>query len=197
MTRARMPPSLACVIAVFVAGSSLGCGAPVPAEKPPIRVSYSAQPDMDDIPSFLAHAALRAKGYKVEEVFFALSELGVEALMRRNIEFATGSFRGFWAAAGRGAHIRAVMEHSSNGHRLVVRKHITTCKGLDGQHVAIQSESAAGTALLRDYFAEECPEVRLQTLFIPQSQNRAAALLSGQLDAAVLELSLFLDLRAA
>jgi len=84
------------------------------------------------------------------------------------------------------------MEHSSNGHRLVVRKHITTCKGLDGQHVAIQSESAAGTALLRDYFAEECPEVRLQTLFIPQSQNRAAALLSGQLDAAVLELSLFL-----
>ena len=179
-------------IAVLTAVGIIGCEAPAPTDRPLIRVSFSSQPDMDDLPTFLSHAALEAEGYTVEETFFALTELGVEALVRGNIEFATGAVRSYWAAAGRGARIRTVMEHVTNGHRLVANRRITTCAGLDGRRLALQSENAGGTALFRAYLAKQCPSVRPQTLLVPQSENRAAALLSGNLDAAVLELSLFL-----
>ena len=192
MTSALRLGRIVRAIVVLTAVGVTGCAAPAPTDRPLIRVSYSAQPDMDDVPSFLAHAALEAEGYTVEETSFALSELGVEALVRGNVEFATGSVRSFWAAAGRGAPIRTVMEHVTNGHRLVADSRITTCQGLDGRRVALQSEAAAGTALFRAYLDQECPNVHPQTLLVPQSQNRAAALLSGNLDAAVLELSLFL-----
>jgi ABC-type nitrate/sulfonate/bicarbonate transport system substrate-binding protein len=180
------------LIALLASAAVIRCTGPTQTARPLIRVAYSGQPDIDDVPSLLAHTALEAEGYAVEETFFALSELGVEAVVRGNVEFAVGSVRSFWAAAGRGARVRTVMEHVANVHRLVVDSRITTCAGLDGGRVAIQSEAAAGTVLARAYFAEECPDVRPQTLSVPHSENRAAALLSGNLDAAVLELSLFL-----
>jgi ABC-type nitrate/sulfonate/bicarbonate transport system substrate-binding protein len=179
-------------IASLTAAAVIGCANPAPTTRPIIRVAYSGHSDVEDLSSLVAHAALEAEGYTIEETFFALSELSAEALARGNVEFAAGSVRSFWAAAGRGARIRTVMEHVANMHRLVVDSRITKCAGLDGRRVAIQSEGAAGTVLARAYFAEECPNVRPQTLSVPQSENRAAALLSGNLDAAVLELSMFL-----
>ena len=191
MTSAPRPGRVMRAIAFLTAAAVIGCAAPAPTGRPIIRVAYS-QLGLQDLPSLLADAALEAEGYNVEETFFALSELGAEALVRGRVEFAVGSVRSFWAAAGRGAHIRTVMEHVANAHRLVADDRITTCAGLDGRRLALQSESAAGTALARAYFAQECPSMRPQTLLVPQSESRAAALLSGHLDAAVLELGIFL-----
>lgn len=179
---------LAAASAVVVACA----GPPAGAARPLIRVSYSASPDFDDLPSLIAHAALEAQGYQVEETYFTISELGAEALARGTVEFSTGSARSFWAAAGRGASLRTVMEHVGNVHRLVAIPEIASCHDLAGRRLTLQSEGAVGTALAYGYFAEACPDWTPRPLFVPQSENRAAALLSGNIDAAVLELSMFL-----
>lgn len=157
----------------------------------PIRVAYAGPTDFDDLPSIIAHNRLREAGQAVEEVAFSLSEQSAEAVARGDVAFANGSLRTFWAARSRGADVVTVMTHVGNVHRLIARGTVTGCDDLVSRQTGIHSEGAAGTALLRAWLDEECPGLEIRTLAIPRSENRAAALLSGGLDVAVVELSLF------
>lgn len=179
------------VLALAVASGLWACTAPPAAtRRPALRVAHSAL-DFDDMPSYVANATLEADGYQVEDTSFALTELAVEALARGNAEFASGSVRSFWVAAARGAPVLTVMAQVGNMHRLVVRQDVSGCRDLEGRRLALQSEGAIGTAFVRRYFAEACPKLVPQTVFVPQSENRAAALLSGHVDATVLELAVY------
>jgi len=177
--------SLAVALAVTVACTA----GQIESDARVIRVAYAGAPDFDDLASLVAHERLRADGYDVEFVPFALSELGAEALARGNVQFANGAVRSYWAARSRGAPIVTIMEHVINVHRLLVDDEIRDCGDLDGTRLGIQSEGAAGSALLRAYLAEVCPSVRPDFHLIPRSENRTVAMSSGGLDAAVLELS--------
>lgn len=162
----------------------------------PIRVAYAGPTDFDDLPSLIAHNRLREAGQAVEEVAFSLSEQSAEAVARGDVAFANGSLRTFWAARSRGADVVTIMTHVGNVHRLIARATVTGCDHLVGRQIGIHSEGAAGTALLRAWLDEECRGLEIRTLAIPRSENRAAALLSGGLDVAVVELSLFTWLTA-
>jgi ABC-type nitrate/sulfonate/bicarbonate transport system substrate-binding protein len=187
------------LLVVVVAGVAIttACGTePYDPNVRRIRVAYAGAPDFDDLASLVAHERLRADGYIVEFVPFALSELGAEALARGDVDFANGAIRSYWAARSRGAPIVTVMEHVVNVHRLVVDDEISTCRDLDDRRLGIQSEGAAGTALLRAYLDDACPSAEPDFLLVPRSENRTVALSSGGLDAAVLELSDVLWLEA-
>jgi len=175
------------LLGLAVSGLEACGGESAPADAPTIRVGYAGVLDFDDVPSAIAHERLRAEGLRVEVVVYSLTEQAAEALSRGDVDIANGALRTFWAARAKGADVVTVMEHVGNVHVLVGRAGKPGCQALEGRPVGIQSEAAGGTALLRTYLAEACPALPVETLAVARSNNRAAALLSGGLDAAVLE----------
>ena len=176
--------------AVLALAALAACAAPARRPEPIIlRVAYPGSADFDDLPSLLAHASLETQGYKVETTHYRVSELAAEALARGDAQFASGSIRTYWAAASRGAPVRTVMDHAADVHQLVVESDIRDCEGLEGQSFALHSAGAVGAALARAYLAEECAGVRPRFLMVPNSDNRAAALLAGAVRASVLTLA--------
>lgn len=157
-----------------------------------IRVAYSGQTGFVDLPSLLAHQRLRAKGYRVEETNYAATDLAVEALSRGAADFGVGAVTSAWQAAARGAPVRTLMQHATNPHRLVVVPDISSCAGLDGRRLALHGEAAVGTALVRAFLAEECPDARPNIRHVPDSSSRAAALLAGGIDAATIEIGVLM-----
>lgn len=153
-----------------------------------IRVSYSGTTNFGDLPSLLAHDRLREQGYQVEEVHYSGADLVVDALSRGEVQFGNGSINTPWAAVAKGARVRTVMEHSTNPHRFIVAPEISTCAALSGRRLALHGEASVGTALIRAYLAEECPAAKPIYLYIQDSENRAAALISGTIDASGIEL---------
>lgn len=148
-----------------------------------IRVGMTAAADIDDVIAFLAFEKLRKKGYLVEITSFAQPELGVTALDSDQIDISHGSTPLFLNAIQKGAGFLGVVEKKANTWSVMAKKGINTCHDLDKKTVAIHSEGAAGTAMLKAYIEENCPGIEPTYLIIPGSANRATALLEGVIDA--------------
>jgi NitT/TauT family transport system substrate-binding protein len=166
----------------------------VPAPKPAakgvkIRVAYPSQADFEDIPTLLAVDRLSGMGYSVETTFFAQPELAVEAMSRGDAEIGNGAARTYLKAIQKGAPIRVIGEQAGNNWSVLAVKAITKCADLDGKRLAIHSEGAVSTAMLRAYLQKQCPQAKPNFAVIPGSENRAAALLAGQIDATPAELA--------
>jgi ABC-type nitrate/sulfonate/bicarbonate transport system substrate-binding protein len=131
----------------------------------------------------------------VDVTHFSASDVAVQALQRGIVDVIHGSMISAWIAISRGARIRTVMEHVANPYRLVVVEGISTCADLNGRRLALPSESAVSTHLVRAYLGEECPGARPQIFSLTESSSRAAAFLAGGVDAGGLELTSLLWLR--
>ncbi len=182
---AAKPPTAPAAPAPTVAPS------PKPAAKAPvtIRVAYPSQADFEDIPSLLAAERLTGRGYKIETTFFAQPELAIEAISRGAADIGNGSARTYLRAIQKGAPIRVIGEQAGNSWSVLAVRSIRACADLDGKRLAIHSEGAVSTAMLRAYLQKQCPQARPNLVIIPGSENRAAALLAGQIDATPAELA--------
>lgn len=165
--------------------------APAPAAKPAVRmrVAYPSQADFEDIPTLLAVERLKTMGYSVETTFFAQPELAVESMSRGDAEIGNGAARTYLKAIQKGSPIRVIGEQAGNNWSVLAVKAITKCADLDGKRLAIHSEGAVSTAMLNAYLRKQCPEAKPNFAVIPGSENRAAALLAGQIDATPSELA--------
>ncbi len=187
------PRSLALVLATLAA-LTFACRPPAGGPRL-IRVGYAGEADFGDLPSLVAHTRLRASGIQIEPTFFSASDVAVSTLSRGAVDVMHGSMISAWTAIGRGAPLRTVMEHVANPYRLVAVSGITSCEQLTGRRLALPSESAVSTHLVRAYLAEECPAARPEVFLLAESSSRAAAFLAGGVDAGSLELSSWLWLR--
>jgi NitT/TauT family transport system substrate-binding protein len=154
-----------------------------------LRVAFTSVAEFGDVPLLMAHDLLANEGYEVAPTFYAQGELAVEALTRGDAEIGAGSTRTFWAAVANNAHIRTIMEQVANEWQIVAMPGINTCADLHGRRFGIHSEGSVGEAMTRAYLQEKCPGTERQILVIPGSDNRAAALLAGQIDATALDLA--------
>lgn len=154
-----------------------------------LRVGDSGDYDFGDLALVEAHARLTAQGYDVRVTPLATGEMAAAALARGDVDISNGAYPTFWRAIAKGGRLVTVMEHTGNLHRLVATHTIQTCADLDGQVVAMHTESASSTALARVFFSEDCPGATPRVVMIPASENRAASLMSGVVAAAVLEVS--------
>lgn len=161
----------------------------VPAEVIKMRVAYPSTVDFEDIASLIAQARLADQGYSIIPTFYAQSELAVDALARGDADFGNGAERTFWAAAAKGAPIRSVVEQAANAWSIYAIPEIKTCADLQGMRLAQHSEGAVSKAMTDAYLQENCPGTEPNVLIIPGSENRAAALLAGEIDATPVELS--------
>jgi NitT/TauT family transport system substrate-binding protein len=146
----------------------------------------------------MAHSLLAAEGYEIVPTFFARAQLAADALARGQADVGNGSTRTYWAAIAKGADVVTVMEQVGNGWAIVVAAEIRTCADLHDRRFAITGHGSVSAAISSAYLRDRCPGVEPRIVTIAGSEHRAAALLSGRIDAAPVELaeSLYLAARA-
>jgi NitT/TauT family transport system substrate-binding protein len=132
--------------------------------------------------------ALESEGYTIEKIFLDATELATEAVSSGSADFGEPAGT-VLQAIGQGAAIKIVGEEAGNGWSILVTNDIQNCADLDGKRLAIHSEGSLSAAMVRAYLAKECPEAKPEFLILEGSENRAAALIAGQIDATPAELS--------
>lgn len=163
-----------------------------------INIAYPSTADIGDIPSILVLEMLAEQGYEIERTFYAQTDLAVEALSSGDADFAYGSTRTYWAAKSKGANFVMIMEQVANDRAILAVSDIQTCEDLDGRRFAVGGEGSGSHAMSVAYILENCPGTEVELFIIPGSENRAAALLAGEIDATPVELAdaIQLDLKA-
>jgi NitT/TauT family transport system substrate-binding protein len=153
-----------------------------------IRAAFPSTPDIDDVSLLIAFERLIEQGIVIEPTFFAQGELAAVALAGGESELGSGSATVWLTAIEQGAPIIGTMENYVNGWSVMAVNEIASCADLDGMRVAIHSEGSVSTAMLRAWIDQTCPGSEPQFLVIPGSENRAAALMAGEIDATPSEL---------
>jgi ABC-type nitrate/sulfonate/bicarbonate transport system substrate-binding protein len=165
-----------------------------PAKSGTIRFSVQGSLSVKDVPWQMALDSLRAQGYTIQVTEFAKSDLLAVALEHGDVDIGQLASSIAWAAVAKGAEIRTVVGSNNATYYLPVKMEIQTCRDLDGKSLAFSTRQAAGYILFERYLKEECPGANPEIVLIPETRNRLAALQSGELDGAYLELADWLRL---
>jgi NitT/TauT family transport system substrate-binding protein len=128
------------------------------------------------------------QGYDIETPILAQSELVTEGVAQGQFAFGSGANNAVLAAVEQGANLKVIVDRVANEWTLYVATDITDCAGLDGQRLALHSDGAVSTAMVRNYINTNCEGTAPQEIFIEGSPNRVAAMLADQVDASPLEL---------
>src|SRR5579884_3654680 len=155
--------------------------------KPAVKFAYSS-PGFAYIPMFMAQDAMKAQGYSVDSANFNQPELAVQAISQNETQFSSGSTYTVMSAIQKGAKIKLIADRNANEWTITAANAIADCAGLDGKKVGIASEGAVSTAMLNVWMQQKCPQAKPNILVIADSEQRATAMLAGQLDASPLQL---------
>ena len=171
--------------------------------EPPGTKSFTVgftSPGLSAAPYLAALDALRAQGYTIDTPIIESSELLTQAVASGQFAFGSGANNTVLAANQAGASLRVITSRVNNEWTLYGRTAtIKSCADLGGKSLAIHSEGAVSTAMVRNYIEENCSGTAPNYIVIPGSPNRLAALLADQIDASPLELgdSLTIDTQAS
>lgn len=191
------------VVAACSSGSSPSPSAEASAA-PSAEASASAAPEFQGTKEFtvagtsigLSTAAwlaaidsLNQQGWKITYQTLDASELVTEGVAKGDFAFGSGANNSMLAAIEKGANLRVLMSRIRNEWTLYARKGINTCADLAGKKLAIHSQGAVSTAMVKNYIATVCPGTEPEYVVIEGSPNRVAAMLADQIDASPLELS--------
>jgi NitT/TauT family transport system substrate-binding protein len=170
----------------------------VPAEVQKVRIAYQTQLDFGDLPSVMANDVMADMGYAVLPTFYAEGNLAIAALAEGQAEIGIGNVGAYWNAVGQGAGITTIMIQSRNPWSLASVAEVVECADMEGKRYAIHAEGTSSQAMGDAYFANTCPDMQVgERLIIAGSENRAAALVAGQIDATPLELADVVRLQVA
>lgn len=157
-------------------------------------------PGLSTAPYLAALDAMRAEGYTIDTPIIESSELLTAGVASAQFAFGSGANNSVLAAIEAGANIKVITSRIKNEWTLYARSAtIKSCADLTGKQLAIHSEGAVSTAMVKNYINENCPGTEPNYVVIPGSPNRLAALLADQIDASPLELgdSIAVDAQAA
>jgi len=175
---------------ILVSACSGAVGQPTPTVAPvTIRIAYTAEKGLTDIPSILAQQRLSAQGYTFQPTFYASGELAVAALAQGQADIAYATPLLFLTPASKDVKVKWIGEKVSNVFVVVSTSKIQACADLADQRLGINSVGAFYTALITKYMKDNCPDTQAQMVVVAGSNNRLSALLAGQLDASLLQLS--------
>jgi NitT/TauT family transport system substrate-binding protein len=201
---ATTAPSAAESTAPSVAPSTEASAEPsaAPTEMPGTKtfsVGFTS-PGLSTAPYLAALDAMRAEGYTIDTPIIESSELLTAGVASGQFAFGSGANNSVLAAIEAGANVKVITSRVQNEWTLYVRTAtIKSCADLAGKKLAIHSEGAVSTAMVKNYVATKCPGTEPSYIVIPGSPNRLAALLADQIDASPLELgdSITIDTQAS
>jgi ABC-type nitrate/sulfonate/bicarbonate transport system substrate-binding protein len=157
-------------------------------------------PGLSTAPYLAALDAMRAAGYTIDTPIIESSELLTQGVAGGQFAFGSGANNSVLAAIEAGANLKVITSRVANEWTLYARTAtIKTCADLAGKKLAIHSEGAVSTAMVKNYVQTKCPGTEPSYVVVPGSPNRLAALLADQIDASPLELgdSITIDTKAA
>lgn len=185
------PASVAPTAAPSVAPS------PMPGTKT-FSVGFTS-PGLSTAPYLAALDAMRKDGYKIDTPIIESSELLTQGVASGQFAFGSGANNSVLAANEAGADLKVITSRVANEWTLYARTAtIKSCADLGGKKLAIHSEGAVSTAMVKNYVQTKCPGTAPNYVVIPGSPNRLAALLADQIDSSPLELgdSITIDTKA-
>jgi ABC-type nitrate/sulfonate/bicarbonate transport system substrate-binding protein len=144
---------------------------------------------MSSAPFLAAIDSLNSQGYNIKTPELAESELVTEGVAKGRFAFGSGANNEVMTANSKGANLKVVVDRVSNEWTIYARKSITQCADLNGKRLAIHSEGAVSTAMVKNYIETKCPGTKPNYVVISGSPNRLAALLADRIDASPLELT--------
>jgi NitT/TauT family transport system substrate-binding protein len=166
-----------------------GGGASVdPSALGPIRVGVEAPGGEAYIPTQLTVKRLKEQGYDIEVTQFEDPDVMPQALDTGEIHINTNSSGQILSAVDAGLDVKAIMGLTDPDFVMVAKSDLKTCESLNGKKLAQQGTTGFGFASVTNWLNKECPGTQPQMLDIPGSENRAVALLQGQIDATSLHL---------
>ncbi|WP_053204410.1 ABC transporter substrate-binding protein [Jiangella muralis] len=158
-------------------------------DKGSLTIAFSnAVPQVEKVPTILAAEQLEEEGYEVELVWLQSSEDPVQAVVRGDAQIGTANTSTIFGATAQGAPVKAIAAQNKPAYAMVVPVGVTSPEGLDGLKVGIHAQ-VSSTALYTNLLLKDHPEVKPNTLVVPGSANRIQALIAGELDASVVQLS--------
>lgn len=157
-----------------------------PAPSGIIRFFDICNVDVRDVPMRMALDDLRAQGYTVETTLLCKSSLIADGLARGKAEIGLFNNQTSWKAIHKGANLRTIVQPVGSTAAFAAKKEIATCTQLDGKAVGLAGIAGLSPALLDLYFQKNCPGIEPRLLVIPESAGRAAALLAGEIEAALM-----------
>ena len=174
---------------------------PAPTELPGTK-SFSVgftNAGISSAPMIAALDRLNQQGWNIEIPIIESSELVVQGVASGQFAGGSGANNAAMSAIDQGANLKLVISRIANEWAVYAANDIKTCADLSGRKLAIHSEGAVSTAMVKNWLAEKCPDAKPNYLIIPGSENRLAALLANQIDASPVELGdgVTLDLQAA
>jgi ABC-type nitrate/sulfonate/bicarbonate transport system substrate-binding protein len=194
-------------LAACASGTSPSPSAAAPSSAPPASSPPSAEPTPTEMPGtkeftvgftsaglssapFLAAIdALNNSGYTIDVQVLDQSELVTEGVSSGDFAFGSGANNSSMAAVEKGANLKVLIARVNNEWTLYARTDITDCAGLGGKKLAIHSQGAVSTAMVKNYVETTCSGTEPNYVVIEGSNNRVAAMLADQIDASPLELS--------
>ncbi len=180
-----------------------GCAAPAPtptAQATPSIVASTIAPrksgalrffdlanlDVRDIPMLMALDDLQAQGYSIDRQYLATSTLIVDALVRGDADIGLLNDQTMWTAIAKGAPVRTFVQFTGSTTVMMAKQSLGSCSELDGKRLGVASTSGTSPALLNLYLKSTCNGAKPQAVIITDSAARTAALLVGELDAAMI-----------
>ena len=147
-------------------------------------------PGFTSAPLLAALEAMRSQGYTIDTPTISASELLTQGVADGS--FAIGAGMGtntIMSAVEKGATIKVFLARNANETVLSARSAtINGCGDLSGKKVGVHSEGSVGYAMIKAYVKASCPQAAPNYLIIAGSENRLAAMVADQIDAAQLEL---------
>jgi NitT/TauT family transport system substrate-binding protein len=172
--------------------SAAGSEAPEPSEDPvagqTLRVVFASDGvGINDFITKLAFDALAERGLNVEYQFVAEDTLGIQAVIRGEADIVGATPPGTISAHQQDPNIQFLAQYNRQAWSLASTADITTVEQLAGKTVAVHGETSF-TKTVADLIIEEYGLEDVEVVIIPGSDVRAQALLSGQIDATVLDI---------
>jgi NitT/TauT family transport system substrate-binding protein len=171
------------------AGKAADIVVPKPSGDLTVRAGFSSQISFNDLPMWITSERLNKQGWKTETVEFTQAELATEAIAKGDVVYGSGATSSALLANQKGARILLAADQNLNHWTMVSTPAITKCADLNGKRLAIHSQGAVSTAMVRIWVDRTCKGTNPNYIVIAGSQNRAAALINGQIDATPLEMA--------
>lgn len=166
-----------------------------PADLGPIRIGVEAPGGEAYIAVQLAVKQLKAEGYDIEMVMFEDPDIMPQALDVGDININTNSSGQILSAVDAGLDVKAITGLTNPDFVMVADSDHPTCASLDGAKIGAQGTTGFGFASVTNWLNRDCPDATPEMLDIPGSENRAVALLEGQINATSLHLLRALQLQ--
>lgn len=161
--------------------------APAPTAEEPktIRIAYDSSVDIGKIPSLLSLELLRDYGYEGRPKFYPDSVTAIQAVLAGDCDLGMGDPVSVILANQAGQSFRIFALEEGNQFALIAPVGITEPAQLEGKKVAYHSPGSMTRGLA--FLAASTYGFEPEWMVIEGSEVRAEALLSGQIDATVID----------